>query len=52
MTGDLHGKRENGTGNTPGSQRDRRENEESRPQRMVWGGERAAGGKTQRSKRD
>jgi hypothetical protein len=24
-------------GNTPGSQRGRRENEESRPQRMVWG---------------
>ena len=27
-----------GTGNTPGSQRGRRENEESRPQKMVWGG--------------
>ena len=30
--------RGNGTGNTPGSQRGRRENEESRPQKMVWGG--------------
>ena len=27
-----------GTGNTAGSQRGRRENEESRPQKMVWGG--------------
>jgi hypothetical protein len=52
MTEHLHGKGETGTntgtpaanaasrkkGNTPGSQRGRRENEEGRPQKMVWGG--------------
>ena len=39
MTEHLHGKGETGQGNTPGSQRGRRENEESRPKKMVWGGE-------------